>query len=345
MAAISCIPRARVRAFADRLGLLGRFSVLSLVSLALLGLVLAHFSSDRIHDRAVATAAQEAELMVNFGITPQLAAADLSEKMSVEAIHTLDALLQSGYTSTPVKQIRIYNSHSRVVYSDNRKAMGIVGAPGGGLDTALQGRTWAEESTRDADGTIEVFVPLRYGDAGMPAVGAFEVYLDYAPVAAGIRADTHRAFLLLALGLILVWAVLFRIVAGASRRLRRQAAENDHQAHHDSLTGLPNRGSFYDAVSAALASARVNGAVAAVMIIDLDRFKEVNDTLGHQSGDELLRQAGDRLSTALRTGDVLSRLGGDEFAVLLPEVESVEAATAVAGRLCEALEDPFVLLG
>src|SRR3954453_4634108 len=344
MAAISRIPRARVRAFADRLGLLGLFSVASLVSLALLGLVLAHFFSNRIHDRAVATAAQEAELMVNFGITPQISGADLDQKLSPEAINTLDSLLHAGYTSHPVKEIRIYSAQRRVVYSDNRKAMGTVESADAGLSTALAGRSWAEQTKKDDNGTIEVYVPLRYGDRSTPAVGAFEVYLDYGPVAAGIRSDTHRVFLLLGLGLLLVWAALFRIVAAASRRLRRQAAENEHQARHDGLTGLPNRGSFYDQVTAAVRT-RASDSLVAVMIVDLDRFKEVNDTLGHHSGDELLREAGDRLTTALRDGDVLSRLGGDEFAVLLPHTESVEAACAVARRLCDALEEPFVLHG
>jgi diguanylate cyclase (GGDEF)-like protein len=344
MAAISRIPRARVRALADRLGLLGRFSVLSLACLAALGLVLAHFLSNRIHDRAVASAAQEAELIVNFGITPQIAGADLGQKLSPEAINALDALLHAGYTSNPVEEIRIYSAQHRVVYSDNRKAMGTVARGDGGLDEAIRGTTHAEV-TDEHGGSIEVYVPLRYGGAGTPAVGAFEVYLDYAPVAAGIRADTHRVFLLLGLGLLVSWALLFRIVAGASRRLRRQAAENEHQARHDGLTGLPNRGSFYDRVAAALVESRSSGEMGAVMIVDLDRFKEVNDTLGHHSGDELLCEAGDRLLAALREGDVLSRLGGDEFAVLLPRVESVEGASAVAARLCQALEAPFVLHG
>jgi diguanylate cyclase (GGDEF)-like protein len=345
MAEISRISRGRVRAFVDRLGLLGRFSVLSLVCLAALGLVLAHFFSARIHDRAVNSAAQEAELIVNFGITPQISGADLDQKLSPEAITALDGLLHAGYTSHPVKEIRIYSSHRRVVYSDNRKVVGSVEDDDDGLGAALKGATWAEETTTDKDGLIEVYVPLRYGGAGTPAVGAFEVYLDYAPVAAGIRADTNRVFLLLGFGLLLVWGVLFRIVAGASRRLRHQAAENEHQARHDGLTGLLNRGAFYDSVNAALAAGRLSGEMGAVMIVDLDRFKEVNDTLGHHSGDELLCEAGDRLQAALRTGDVLSRLGGDEFAVLLPEVESVEAACVVADRLCNALEAPFVLHG
>src|SRR4051812_28247874 len=344
MAKISRISLARVRAFADRLGLLGRFSVLSLVCLAALGLVLAHFFADRIHERAVASSAQEAELIVNFGITPQISGADLEQKLSPEAITALDGLLHAGYTSHPIQEIRIYSAHQRVVYSDNRKAVGSVEHDDDGLRKAIAGKTYAEV-TGHHGGSIEVYVPLRYGGAGTPAVGAFEVYIDYAPVAAGIRADTNRVFLLLGLGLLVSWAVLFRIVAGASGRLRRQAAENEHQARHDGLTGLPNRGAFYDRVTASIASARATNSLLAVMIVDLDRFKEGNDTLGHHSGDELLREAGDRLTSAFRDGDVLSRLGGDEFAVLLPQVDSVEAACAVAERLCAALEEPFVLHG
>src|SRR4051812_30600183 len=138
MAKISRISLARVRAFVDRLGLLGRFSVLSLVCLAALGLVLAHFFSARIHDRAVNSAAQEAELIVNFGITPQISGADLDQKLSPEAITALDGLLHAGYTSHPVKEIRIYSSHRRVVYSDNRKAVGSVEDGDGGLGAALK---------------------------------------------------------------------------------------------------------------------------------------------------------------------------------------------------------------
>src|SRR3954471_9633057 len=148
MAKISRISLARVRAFADRLGLLGRFSVLSLVCLAALGLVLAHFFSGRIYERAVASAAQEAELIVNFGITPQISGADLDQKLSPEAINTLDGLLHAGYTSHPVKEIRIYSAQRSVVYSDNRKAMGTVESADAGLSAALAGRSWAEQTKK-----------------------------------------------------------------------------------------------------------------------------------------------------------------------------------------------------
>src|SRR3954453_2956560 len=104
MAKISRISLARVRAFADRLGLLGRFSVLSLVCLVALGVVLAHFFSDRIHERAVASSAQEAELLANFGITPQTSGASMDTKFSPEAFAALDSLLEAGYMSNPVEE-------------------------------------------------------------------------------------------------------------------------------------------------------------------------------------------------------------------------------------------------
>jgi diguanylate cyclase (GGDEF)-like protein len=127
--------------------------------------------------------------------------------------------------------------------------------------------------------------------------------------------------------------------------LRHQAEVNEHQALHDALTDLPNRTLFHDRVGQALASARREHIPVAVMIMDLDRFKEVNDTLGHASGDELLKQAGERLRAALRESDTVARLGGDEFGVLLPRVVDSAAAVSVAHKLRSALEEPFTIHG
>ena len=117
-----------------------------------------------------------------------------------------------------------------------------------------------------------------------------------------------------------------------------------HQGLHDALTGLPNRLLFADRAAHALAAASRSGAQPTVMMLDLDRFKEVNDTLGHHAGDVLLVQVAARLAGVIRPSDTIARFGGDEFAVLLPEVE-VLAATGVAERIFNALEDPFKLDG
>ena len=117
----------------------------------------------------------------------------------------------------------------------------------------------------------------------------------------------------------------------------------EHEAAHDPLTGLPNRTLYRDRAVEAVAEASVDRTDVAVMIIDLDRFKEINDTLGHHIGDILLQQIGPRLEAVLRRDDTIARLGGDEFAVLLHDVADQAAAMEVADRMLEALEQPFTL--
>jgi diguanylate cyclase (GGDEF)-like protein len=121
------------------------------------------------------------------------------------------------------------------------------------------------------------------------------------------------------------------------QQVRSRETALEHQALHDALTGLPNRALLTDRIEQAIRAARRDSSPLALLIIDLDRFKEVNDTLGHLVGDQLLTQVGERLSEALRQVDTIARLGGDEFAILLPGVDT-EQACAVAQKLLAALE-------
>jgi diguanylate cyclase (GGDEF)-like protein len=124
-----------------------------------------------------------------------------------------------------------------------------------------------------------------------------------------------------------------------------QAALNEHQARHDPLTGLANRTLFGERIERALDAAQPNGDLVAVMVMDMDRFKEVNDSLGHQAGDELLREVASRLTGALRSSDPIARIGGDEFGVLLPNPSGYADVTAAVERLVEALEEPISVQG
>jgi diguanylate cyclase (GGDEF)-like protein/PAS domain S-box-containing protein len=117
----------------------------------------------------------------------------------------------------------------------------------------------------------------------------------------------------------------------------------DHLAHHDALTALPNRLLFHDRLQHALARAAREGEQLAVLFIDLDRFKNVNDTLGHHVGDELLKQVARALAGRLRDGDTLARLGGDEFIVLLENVDGEHGARLVADKLVAMFEQPFTV--
>lgn len=114
-----------------------------------------------------------------------------------------------------------------------------------------------------------------------------------------------------------------------------------YQAYHDLLTGLPNRALFMDRLGNAVSAARRSKERLAVMFLDLDRFKIVNDNLGHDTGDMLLRLVAGRLGECLRESDTLARLGGDEFIVLLPMVDNVEAAQKVANKIVNAVKEPF----
>jgi diguanylate cyclase (GGDEF)-like protein/PAS domain S-box-containing protein len=128
-------------------------------------------------------------------------------------------------------------------------------------------------------------------------------------------------------------------------RAKAQERRLRHQAVHDSLTGLPNRMLLKDRLTQALRAAVRAGAPLALLLLDLDRFKEINDTLGHHVGDLLLIEFAERLQDCIRESDTIARLGGDEFAILLPAASDVARARSVAGRITEAVQRPFEVAG
>ena len=127
----------------------------------------------------------------------------------------------------------------------------------------------------------------------------------------------------------------------AQAALTRQLAVNEHQALHDPLTGLPNRRLFIESIGQAIRSAKRRGSRMAVLVMDLDRFKEVNDFLGHAAGDELLVTVGERIRGIVREADTVARLGGDEYGLMLPEIDTAEGVRPVLERIRLALERPI----
>lgn len=114
-------------------------------------------------------------------------------------------------------------------------------------------------------------------------------------------------------------------------------------AYHDSLTGLPNRLLFIDRLNMAIARVRRNRQHLAVMMLDLDNFKDINDSLGHYVGDQLLQSVSNRLAGLLRKGDTVARMGGDEFMLLLSEIKKIEDTTRIAQKIVETFQIPFVI--
>ena len=348
------------------MSLLTRFAVVSAVLTSAVGLVLSTMLSDMVDERARVQAESAVVVAVRLGLQPQLTPADFTDGFDPARLAHVDAALLMGPRHEggrldrldPVR-IKIFARTGEIIYSDQADLIGRqVDSPD--LRRALAGDVLSEFTTlaveeegRGAapERLLEVYVPVRFEGAASPA-GVMGVYLPYAPIAASVAQDVRKLSFSLALSLAVLYAGLFRLVSGASRRLRRQtdalrtsAERNRHQATHDGLTGLPNRVLLRDRLERALAGAAGTGREVAVLVIDLDRFKEINDTLGHSYGDLLLRQVGPRLQSTLRDGDTLARLGGDEFAVLLPVVDGPQEAEAVAERLREALHRRFEVDG
>lgn len=127
--------------------------------------------------------------------------------------------------------------------------------------------------------------------------------------------------------------------------LKRTQMQLSYLATHDPLTGLPNRNLFMDRLKMAFEHARRHGRYFALLFLDLDNFKDVNDTLGHTAGDEVLKAVGERLRRSVRKTDTVARMGGDEFLILLSEISKPEDAFTVASHLVEALREPFYYQG
>jgi diguanylate cyclase (GGDEF)-like protein len=149
------------------------------------------------------------------------------------------------------------------------------------------------------------------------------------------------ALLLAALGI----SVLVRRLRRASTELQISEAQAQHLAFHDPLTGLPNRALFFARLEQGLMATRRDSGRIALLYLDLDRFKNVNDTLGHSAGDELIRELGERLTSLTRTKDCVARLGGDEFAILQTDVFSQDDVVALCERIIQAVSHPFEVLG
>ena len=128
-------------------------------------------------------------------------------------------------------------------------------------------------------------------------------------------------------------------------RLEREVADLRHFAYHDGLTGLPNRSLLLDRLNRTIAQAARQHKQTAVLLLDLDGFKTVNDRFGHAAGDQLLQQVAQRLLASVRKADTISRYGGDEFVVLLPDVEARNSVSEVAHKIRARLDEPFEVGG
>ncbi|MFA9444061.1 putative bifunctional diguanylate cyclase/phosphodiesterase [Egicoccus sp. AB-alg6-2] len=338
-----------------RPSLLAKYGLTSLLLFVALGSVLGHVLQASAQGRILDSALREAQVVARLGVQNSLTPEEVTNGLTPSRVDALERAFVVSLSALDTVEVRIWNRDGRIVFASERDTIGSAPAPSTGLRQALDGEAVAV-ITEVADSpnpflrrhgvVLEAFTPLRFGSGpGIPAEGVIAVTLPYGPVAEAIQSDTWRLLGVLAIALAVLWGVLFRLVFSASAALREQSEQNEHQAMHDGLTGLPNRSLFADRLDHAVAHAERTGERLGVILMDLDRFKEVNDTLGHHHGDVLLTKVAERLHDTLRTGDTVARLGGDEFAFLLPDVGEEVAIDIVATKIRDALERPFDILG
>jgi diguanylate cyclase len=326
-----------------RLSLSGAFAVVSVLTMALLAVALVAVFSSALRAQARSDGQLTAQSVVDTGVKRLLTtSADLSGRTPLnDDGGLLVSLTRNQGSGAELAFLRVYGQNGQIVYNSDAPD-DLLRMPDPAtrtrVETVLDGGRTATVEQYAGQPVLVVYTPIQTGHT---VAGVAEVALPYAPT----QSRQDRTILTMALVVfgtfLIAWLLMFRTVHRASRRLREQAVENERLALLDPLTGLPNRRLLTDRLERAVMSAERAGGVVALMILDVDRFKEVNDTLGHDRGDTLLKLVADRLLTRVREVDTVARLGGDEFAVLAPGLHSVLDAERLARRIHTAFDRPF----
>src|SRR3954471_14959576 len=321
----------------------------------LLGLVLGQAIRSHAESRAAPAAQHKAQLVGDLAVQRTLEpGVDLARGITPDEQTDLVRALDGVRQGMEVSRATLRDRAGAVVYSDDPLVVAAGSTAPPDARQAVAGDTVSrvddlskDPSTADASlgRVLRVFTPVRIGSPTAPITGTMELWVPYSEIAKQVQSETRSLDVLLGIGLLLLWGTLLGVVAAASKRLRRQAAEKEEQALSDGLTGLPNRTMFHTLVERAMTGIGRRKKMGVVMLMDLDRFKDVNDTLGHHNGDLLLQRIGSRLHSVLRDTESVARLGGDEFAILLPEIADRQSVVPVVRRVLKVLEEPVVVGG
>ncbi len=296
---------------------------------------------------------EHAAFVMNAGRIPK---AELASRREIADLGFQLRMLKAG---TSVVKVKIYDTNGLTVYSSDPRQIGEDRSGNPGVRSALAGVPVSESTYRERfdswDGPlaerniIGTYVPVRVLEYS-PVDAVMEIYSDVTPLVERMERSLWQIFGVVLAALSLVFSVGLWSIVRHRRLLRAQEDERlareeqvRYQAYHDALTDLPNRVSFAQHLEEAVRRAKRARWPLAVMFLDADQFKRVNDSLGHEAGDQLLRVLAARISASVRETDLLFRMGGDEFTVLLEDVRGPEEAASVAQRILEAMREPLQL--
>ncbi|MEN0130433.1 MAG: EAL domain-containing protein [Brevundimonas sp.] len=336
------------------------FAFVSILAMAALGCALVWVTANVMREQAVNDGTAAAESVATYATAPLTVSSFTDGQLTPEQIDSVTRAI-SGFEERIVG-LRLWSTVGALMYSRDGATTGfpdtarnnavmISGVPDAKVLVDVRGGE-GPGSDSEQQQVLDVYVPVRAEDAratqetnAAPSavIGTAEVLVDHTHAAAALRSAVAKVALVVTGGLVALWLLLFRTVFTTSKRLQATALENARLALLDSLTGLPNRRLLTERMAKTVADAQREGARLGMVLLDIDRFKDINDSLGHDRGDELLEQVADRLRKALRDEDVVARLGGDEFAILLTDVRSVEDAERLANRVRNLFGPPFQL--
>ncbi|WGL50697.1 bifunctional diguanylate cyclase/phosphodiesterase [Nocardioides sp. BP30] len=312
------------------------YGLVILVPVVLLGAGLVWNLQATAKSRGLAQARSAALLLAQTAVAPQLDGRGLSAGMSSQERGAMARVAADAVADGRVLRLQLRDERGAVAFSydrsSGRRTAKPPASPGGDVTARSDDDVAAVLTHLDAGGTgtagpaaVAVSVPLT---AGSPAqrIGTLDVYLPYAPYAADVAAIRRALYRDLALWLLAVLVCLGVAAVVLERRRRTEASTENALVGLDALTGLPNRALFMRHVEEAVTWVIGIERTAIVAVMDLDNFKNLNDTLGHASGDELLGIVARRLTAGIKRPDVVSRLGGDEFGLVLRGPQDPHAA-------------------
>ena len=323
-----------------------RFAVATALALALAAtailLVVRHFDTVQ----AERSATSHARLIAGSVLRESLELSDFSRPVAPQRRAALDDLFARHVLNQGVLRATLYADDGTVTYSTDHRLIGSRGAAVEHLREALGGTVRGDVTTLAQEDSPEPLKVLRtYAPVAVPGgTGVVAFFQDYRPIARAAEETFLPVAGIFEAVLIALFVALVPILRRVTLRVRRQMDEIEYRALYDDLTGLPNRTLFRDRIEQMIRGHSTAGGGSAILLLDVDRFKEINEALGHDLGDLLLQELGKRLSVLLEPTETLARLGGDEFGILLPDA-STDRALAIAERLHRALETPFALRG